>query len=58
VKLLITGGGSRYIGSVVAAQRVDAGHEVVVFDNLSTESRQALPRVRGGFGATYSTPTH
>ena len=25
-----------YIGSVVAAQQIDAGHAVVLFDNLST----------------------
>jgi UDP-glucose 4-epimerase len=41
VKLLVTGGAG-YIGSVVTDQLIDAGHEVVVLDNLSTGHRQAL----------------
>jgi UDP-glucose 4-epimerase len=42
VKLLVTGGAG-YIGSVVAAPLVDAGHDFVVFDNLSTGSELAVP---------------
>ncbi len=42
MKLLVTGGAG-YIGSVVAAQLLDAGHEVVVLDNLSRGHRQAVP---------------
>ena len=42
MKLLITGGAG-YIGSVVAAQLVDADHEVVAFDDLSTGSERAVP---------------
>ncbi len=42
MKLLVTGGAG-YIGSVVAAQLVDAGHEVMVFDDLSTGSERAVP---------------
>ena len=36
-------GGAGYIGSTVAAQLVQAGHSVVVFDNLSHGHRQAVP---------------
>jgi UDP-glucose 4-epimerase len=42
MKLLVTGGAG-YIGSVVAAQLVDAGHEVVVLDDLSTGHADAVP---------------
>jgi UDP-glucose 4-epimerase len=42
VKLLVTGGAG-YVGSVCAAHLVDAGHEVVVLDDLSTGHRDAVP---------------
>jgi UDP-glucose 4-epimerase len=42
MKVLVTGGAG-YIGSVVAEELVRAGHEVVVFDNLSRGHRQAVP---------------
>jgi UDP-glucose 4-epimerase len=42
VKLLVTGGAG-YIGSVVATQLLDADHEVVVLDDLSTGHRDAVP---------------
>jgi UDP-glucose 4-epimerase len=42
VKLLVTGGAG-YVGSVVASQLVEAGHETVVLDNLSKGHRAALP---------------
>jgi UDP-glucose 4-epimerase len=42
VKLLVTGGAG-YVGSVCAAHLVDAGHEVVVIDDLSTGHRDAVP---------------
>ncbi|GII90893.1 UDP-glucose 4-epimerase GalE [Sinosporangium siamense] len=42
MKLLITGGAG-YIGSVVAAQLVEAGHHVVVLDDLSTGHADAVP---------------
>ena len=41
MKLLVTGGAG-YIGSVATAQLLEAGHEVVVFDNLSTGSESAV----------------
>jgi UDP-glucose 4-epimerase len=42
MRILITGGAG-YIGSVVAAELLAAGHEVVVFDNLSMGHRAAVP---------------
>jgi len=42
VKLLVTGGAG-YVGGVVAAQLVDAGHETVVLDDLSKGHRDAVP---------------
>jgi UDP-glucose 4-epimerase len=47
VKLLVTGGAG-YIGSVVAAQLVEAGHEVTVLDDLSAGHADAVPE-----GATF-----
>jgi UDP-glucose 4-epimerase len=43
MKVLVTGGAG-YIGSVVAAELLHAGHQVVVFDNLSRGHRQAVPK--------------
>ncbi|MFY9647251.1 MAG: UDP-glucose 4-epimerase GalE [Terriglobales bacterium] len=43
MKVLVTGG-AWYIGSVVAGELLEAGHEVVVFDNLSRGYRQAVPK--------------
>src|SRR5450755_516375 len=42
MKVLVTGGAG-YIGSVVADELLKAGHQVVVFDNLSRGHRQAVP---------------
>jgi UDP-glucose 4-epimerase len=42
MKLLVTGGAG-YIGSVVARQLVEAGHETVVLDNLSKGHKRAVP---------------
>jgi UDP-glucose 4-epimerase len=42
MKLLVTGGAG-YIGSIVAQRLLDAGHEVVVLDNLSRGHRAAVP---------------
>ena len=44
MKLLVTGGAG-YIGSIVATQLLDAGHEVVVLDNLEQGHRAAIPSV-------------
>jgi UDP-glucose 4-epimerase len=42
MRVLVTGGAG-YIGSVVAAQLVAAGHEVTVLDDLSTGYTDAVP---------------
>ncbi|GAA3187675.1 UDP-glucose 4-epimerase GalE [Nonomuraea roseoviolacea] len=42
MRLLVTGGAG-YVGSVVAAQLVEAGHEVTVLDDLSTGHADAVP---------------
>lgn len=42
MRILVTGGAG-YIGSVASEQLVKAGHEVVVFDNLSQGHRTAVP---------------
>ncbi len=47
MKLLVTGGAG-YIGSVVATQLLEAGHDVTVLDDLSTGHRDAVPD-RAGF---------
>lgn len=41
MKILVTGGAG-YIGSITTEQLVEAGHEVVVFDNLSQGHRAAI----------------
>jgi UDP-glucose 4-epimerase len=47
MRLLVTGGAG-YVGSVVAAQLLSAGHEVTVLDDLSTGHADAVP-----WGATF-----
>jgi UDP-glucose 4-epimerase len=42
MRVLVTGGAG-YIGSVVVAQLVDAGHQVVVYDNLSKGHAESVP---------------
>ncbi|CAA9441111.1 MAG: UDP-glucose 4-epimerase [uncultured Rubrobacteraceae bacterium] len=42
MRLLVTGGAG-YVGSVVAAQLVEAGHETVVLDDLSKGHEDAVP---------------
>lgn len=44
MKILLTGG-SGYIGSHTAVECLNAGNDVVVFDNLSNSSRVSLDRV-------------
>jgi UDP-glucose 4-epimerase len=43
MRVLVTGGAG-YIGSVVAEELLQTGHEVVVFDNLSRGHRLAVPK--------------
>lgn len=42
MRLLVTGGAG-YVGSVCAARLVEAGHDIVVLDDLSTGHRDAVP---------------
>jgi UDP-glucose 4-epimerase len=42
VKLLVTGGAG-YVGSIVASQLLEAGHETVILDNLNKGHREAVP---------------
>ncbi|WP_157123930.1 NAD-dependent epimerase/dehydratase family protein, partial [Nocardia mexicana] len=42
MKLLVTGAAG-YIGSVVAHQLIEAGHQVEIIDNLSTGFHENLP---------------
>jgi UDP-glucose 4-epimerase len=42
VRLLVTGGAG-YIGSIVASDLIDRGHDVVVLDNLRQGHREAVP---------------
>jgi len=42
MRVLVTGGAG-YIGSVVVSQLVAAGHQVVVYDNLSKGHRESVP---------------
>jgi UDP-glucose 4-epimerase len=46
MRVLVTGGAG-YIGSVVAHELLQTGHEVTVFDNLSRGHRQAVPKNAG-----------
>lgn len=39
---IFVSGGAGYVGSVVVAQLVEAGHDVVVYDNLSKGHREAV----------------
>jgi UDP-glucose 4-epimerase len=43
MRVLVTGGAG-YIGSVLATELLQRGHQVVVLDNLSHGHRQAVPR--------------
>ncbi|HKU22572.1 MAG TPA: UDP-glucose 4-epimerase GalE [Terriglobales bacterium] len=43
MKILVTGGAG-YIGSVVSAELLRAGHQVAIYDNLSHGHRRAVPR--------------
>jgi UDP-glucose 4-epimerase len=44
-KILVTGGAG-YIGSHTCLELLTAGHEVIVFDNLSNSSEESLCRVQ------------
>ena len=44
MNILLTGGAG-FIGSHTAVELLNAGHEVVVIDNLYNSSRKAIERV-------------
>jgi UDP-glucose 4-epimerase len=41
---ILVSGGAGYIGSIVSAELLRAGHQVVVYDNLSHGHRRAVPK--------------
>ena len=45
MKILVTGG-SGYIGSHTCVELLNAGHEVVVVDNLSNSSEKSIDAVK------------
>lgn len=51
MKILVTGGAG-YIGSHTCVELLNAGHEVVVIDNLSNSKEESLHRVAGITGRT------
>ncbi len=44
-KILVTGGAG-YIGTHTCVELLQAGYEVIVFDNLSNSSEESLNRVQ------------
>lgn len=52
-KILVTGGAG-YIGSHTCIALHEAGYEVVVYDNLSNSSREAINRVSSIIGQPIS----
>ena len=57
MRVLVTGGAG-YVGSVSVERLVEAGHDVVVLDDLSTGHREAVPRRRRrSRSAATATPT-
>ena len=45
MKVLVTGGAG-YIGSHTCVELLEAGHEIVIIDNLSNSKLEALERVK------------
>jgi UDP-glucose 4-epimerase len=55
MRVLVTGGAG-YVGSVSVERLLDAGHEVIVLDDLSTGHREAVPGVASLEVASYGDP--
>ena len=47
--ILVTGGAG-YIGSHAVTELVEAGYEVVIYDNLSNSSRESINRIQSIVG--------
>lgn len=43
--MILVTGGAGYIGSHTYVQLLEAGHELVVFDDFSNSKPEALPRI-------------
>ena len=50
--VLVTGGAG-YIGSHTCVQLLEAGYDIVVFDNLSNSKMEAVRRIRELAGKTF-----
>jgi UDP-glucose 4-epimerase len=55
MRILVTGGAG-YVGSVSVERLLDAGHDVVVLDDLSTGHRDAVPSTASIEVASYGDP--
>ena len=44
MRILLTGGAG-YIGSHTAVELIEAGHEILIIDNLSNSSEMSIKRV-------------
>jgi UDP-glucose 4-epimerase len=55
MRVLVTGGAG-YVGSVSVERLVEAGHEVVVLDDLSTGHRESVPGVASLAVGSYGDP--
>ncbi len=55
MRVLVTGGAG-YVGSVSVERLVEAGHEVVVLDDLSTGHRESVPDVASLAVGSYGDP--
>ena len=55
MRVLVTGGAG-YVGSVSVERLVEAGHEVVVLDDLTTGHRESVPPTRLARGRQLRRP--
>jgi len=55
VRILVTGGAG-YVGSVSVERLIEAGHDVVILDDLSTGHRESAPNVASLEVGSYGDP--